>query len=129
MSAIRMETLLRVSQPQYNRCIDTFVPPATGSLSFLENLFELSVLSVSTVSETVVRDLYHIKQRQFPCKLTPLSVREDYQTIAVNKKFHVCKCPAVHLSSHPVTSVLLCTRTKIHDWRKFRPRDLWILIP
>ena len=54
--ATGMETQLRVSQPQSSRCADKAVPPATGILSFIENLLDLSVLPVSTVSETIVRD-------------------------------------------------------------------------
>jgi hypothetical protein len=41
--AAGMETLLRVSQTRSSRCTDKAVPPATGILSFVENLLELSV--------------------------------------------------------------------------------------
>ena len=127
--ATGMETQLQVSQPHSSRCTDKTVPPATGILSFIESLLEPSVLPIPTVSETVVRDWYHIKWRQFLCELTPLIVREDYPTNAVNQICHVFNRPAVHLSSHPVARVLLFTRTKIHDWESLDHRISGYLYP
>ena len=61
--------------------------------------------------------------------MTLLIVREDYQTNAVNQIFHICNRPAVHLSSHPVATVLLFTRTKIHDQENLDHRISGSLYP